>query len=281
MSQLPEIPRDPATPPAARLSPEQFEQVIRRAAELQARSADDTTSEGISHAELMRIGREIGISPAHLQRALAETVQPRGVGPTLADRLLGPGWAIASRTVPGTPDAVRQHVEQYLLNREWLGVFRRFPDRTVYHKGRGLDLARVVVIAQGAFLGAKQPEVGVGFKLRKARRVEVAVQPLEEGFSHLTLRADLTNYRAGVAVGMAGGVGLAGGMAAVLAVAVDPAAALLGLPILGGTSWGCRAIQSHSVEHARSHLEALLDCLERGEPLFRPSKHDVHAAIAP
>jgi hypothetical protein len=117
---------------------------------------------------------------------------------------------------------------------------------------------------------SKQPQVGAGFKLRNARRVEVSVNPLEEGYSYVAIRVDLTNFRTGFAAGgVAGGGAAAVAVGAVLGIAVDPAAAVLGLPVLAGSLWGFRAMQAHYADHAQTHLEGLLDCLERGEPLVR------------
>lgn len=272
MSQLPDRPSPTAPVPERRLTPEQFEAVIRRAAELQARGAEESSdASGVSRAELMRIGREIGLSPQHVQQALAETVGRGATDASLKTRLFGPASAAAGRAVPGTPDEVRAHLDRYLVERECLAVMRRFGDRTLYHKARGFDLARVAVIVHDVVGGAsKHPQVGAGFKLRNAHRLEVSVQPLESGYSYVSMAADLRNYRTGFAVAAVGGGGGAGiAVATALAIAVDPVAAVLGLPVAGGSLWGFRSLQNHYVDHAQTHLEALLDSLERGEPLVR------------
>ena len=36
--------------------------------------------------------------------------------------------------------------------------------------------------------------------------------------------------------------------------------------------WGMRAIQNHMIGRAQLHLEALLDAMERGEPLLNPRR---------
>ena len=271
MTPLPDVTRGGGGPPERRLSPEQFEAVIRRAAELQAKSADETGPDGITQSELIRIGKEIGISPQYVQRALAEA----GGGPTppatRTEKLFGPALVVASRSVIGDADAVRAHLEQYLVDRERLAAVRRFPDRTVYHPARGFDLNAVISVAQDALGGGKQPRVGAGFKLRSARTLEVAVRPLEEGFSYVELRLDLATRRNGfAAAGVTAGTLTAVSTATLLGIAVDPAAAILGLPFIPASLLGFRAIHVHGVNHARTHLESLLDCLERGEPLVRP-----------
>ncbi len=96
------------------------------------------------------------------------------------------------------------------------------------------------------------------------------MQPLEAGYSYVVLRVDLTNSRTGFATaGLVLGWGGAAGVAATLGIAIDPAAAVLGLPVAGGSMWGFRAVQGHIAEHAQTHLESILDCLERGERLVR------------
>jgi hypothetical protein len=273
VSDLPDIVRGPGSEPERRLTPDQFEAVIRRAAELQAKGMEEPDRDGISQAELIRIGKEIGISPQHVRRALAETIDAPAAAPSLPDKVFGPDSASASRAVPGEPDTVRAQVEQYLVEREWLAVVRRFPGYTTYQKAQGVELAKLVSFAQAAFRVDDQPHVGAGFKLRNAKRVELSVQPLEEGYSYVSLRVDLGNYRNILALASTvGGWSLGATFGAILAIAVAPPAALLAIPIGGGAMWGARAAQGHITEHAQTHLESILDCLERGEPLIKPKK---------
>jgi hypothetical protein len=270
VSNLPDVPERGPAPPERRLSPEQFELVIRRAAELQARSADDPSLEGVSPAELIRIGREIGLAPHHVQRALAETRVDAASPPTLKETVFGPGVAVAGRVVPGSADALRAELDRYLQEREWLTAIRRRTDRTTYRKARGLDLAKMISMFQDTVVGSRQPAVGAGFKLRNASQVELAVEPLDETSCYVGIRADLRNYRTGFATaGVVGGWGTASAVGAILAIAIEPAAALLALPVGGGAMYGFRAAQAHVVDHAQTHLESILDCLERGEPLVR------------
>lgn len=249
-----------------------MEQVIRRAVELQAGASERVADEAITESELIRIGQEIGVSPQYMQRALAEAAGPPAAPASLAERLLGAGWVRAGRAVPGEADAVAEHLDRYLTEREWLTPVRRFPGRTVYVKASGMDLTRLLQVVEDV-AGTRQPRVGAGFKLKQARQVEAEVRPLEPGYSYVALAADLTAQRAGMAaVGgvMGGGSGLA--VAALLGVAIDPAAALLGLPLLGGGMWAGRAAHLAQLNKAQTHLESLLDCVERGEPLVRPRR---------
>lgn len=271
MSQLPVVPGGGESDAERRLSPEQFEQVIRRASELQAKKADDASPEGISQHELIRIGREIGIAPQYVQQALTETLSDQSGVPSRVDRVFGPPSVVAMRTVPGNADAVREHIDLYLREREWLAALRRFPNRTIYRKARGVDLLQIVNMTRDLIRGrSSQPQVGAGFKLKDAKEVVVQVDPLEDGYSYVTLTVDVRNYRMGYgAAGLLGGGGGALATAVPLGIAVDPLAALLGLPVLGIAMWGFRAGHLHVANHAKTHLESLLDTLERSEQLVR------------
>jgi hypothetical protein len=257
--------------PARRLSTEQMESVVRRAVELQARESDRASDPGVTEDELVRIGVELGVDPAHMRRALAEAAADTPAAGGIGSRLLGPARTGAARAVPGRADAVRAHIERYLVDSQYLAVLRRLPDVTLYEKSggfqveltRALDATRAVLGGRGA-----GPRIGAGFDLRSARMVEVSVTPLEEGFCWVSLTVDLGNQRTGYWVGINSGVGVAAlAGAATAAVAIAPPAALLALPIIGGSAWGTRVAYDAVLKRARLHLEALLDHLERGESL--------------
>jgi hypothetical protein len=256
--------------PARRLSTEQVEAVVRRALELQTHETESTAdSTGVSDEELVRIGGELGIAPAHMRRALAEV--SADAAPEPGGGLLGAARVSASRTVPGNATAVRAHIEKYLLDTQYLAVLRRLPDRTVYEKSGGLqvEMTRVMDATRIVVSGKRPVRIGAGFDLRTARSVEVAVTKLEDGFSYVTLTLDLSNQRTGYWAGINGGIG-AGAVAAglVAATVFAPPAALVALPIMGGSVWIARTAYAAVVRRARLHLEALLDHLERGESLL-------------
>ena len=80
------------------LSTQEFEEVIRRAVELQADSSA-RVEEGLSEADVVRIGRELGLDPTTIRRAMAEVrgrlAKEKGLLVTLA----GPRTVHASRMV--------------------------------------------------------------------------------------------------------------------------------------------------------------------------------------
>jgi hypothetical protein len=249
-----------------------MEAVVRRAVELQARETDSAGDPGVTEDELLRIGGELGIGPAHMRRALAEVAVGTPATGGVGARLFGPARTGAARAVPGRPEALRAHIERYLVDSQYLAVLRRLPDVTSYEKSSGfqveltraMDATRAVLGGRGA-----GPRIGAGFDLRTARTVEVSVTPLEDGVSWVSFTVDLGNQRTGYWVGINSGIGAAALTgAAIAAVTIAPPAALLALPIMGGSAWGTRAAYDRILKRARLHLEALLDHLERGESLL-------------
>jgi hypothetical protein len=255
--------------PARRLSTEQVEAVVRRAVELQTNEADTAGDAGVSDEELVRIGGELGIGPAHMRRALAEVTARAAPEPGAG--LLGAARVSASRAVPGDAAAVRHHIERYLLESQYLAVLRRLPDRTIYEKSSGfhVEMARVMDAASAVVSGRRRRRIGAGFDLRTVRTVAVSVVQMEDRVSWVTLTLDLGNQRTGYWAGMGtsgGVVALAAGISA--AAILAPPAALVALPIMAGSAWGTRALYGTVVKRARLHMEALLDHLERGESLL-------------
>jgi len=64
------MPDNLPVPSARPLDRAALERVLGRAAELQAGGAD--APETLTEAQLLEIGREVGLSPEHLRQALAE-----------------------------------------------------------------------------------------------------------------------------------------------------------------------------------------------------------------
>lgn len=230
--------------------------VIRRAAELQARSAEEAGAEGLSEEDALRIGRELGLSGAHLGRALAEVrggaVEEHGV----MVKVMGASRFSASRAVPGEAKGLARSLEEYLVDHQYLVVQRRLGDRTVFVRASG------ILAAVGRTTGElfrREPPLGV-------ENLEVSVRELEPGLSYVRLSTDLAGERTGYALGGAAlGVGFGGGNAVILGIAVAPVAALVAVPILVASVGGMRYAYQHSARKTMVQLEALLDRLEHGE----------------
>jgi hypothetical protein len=262
VNRLPDRLRPEEERPVPQLSSQQFEMVIRRAAELQARSAEEPGSEIMAEDEALRIGRELGLSDRHLSQALAEVRSAPKEESGFLSRAIGEAVIACSRTVPGNADAVRALLENYLLEHEFMVVLRRLPGRTVYVKARGV--LAVIGLSTKQLFNRSPPLALDG--------LELSVQPLEEGYSFVTISTDLSGKRAGYA---AGGVAVGGTMTGMgslaLAIAIAPPAAVLALPVLGIAAIATRGAYAANARKIRVQLESLLDRLEHGElPKSKP-----------
>jgi hypothetical protein len=257
-SDLP-APAPPASNlPARRLSATQVEAVLRRAVELQARESDHGASaaEGMMDTELIRIGEELGLSPRHVQQALAETSSDPPPDDAWFGRGFGPGVVQVSRLIPRDAEAVRSELDTYFRERECMVVHRRFPERLVYTQGSGVAASIQRAAAQ---VGGRYPLLNVG-------TVETGVRPVDERSCYVAVQVDLRSQRTGYAAGGTAIGTSTGSMAAIfLGIAVAPPAALVGVPVLLGSLLSARAAYRHSVAKMQNQLESLLDRLEHGE----------------
>jgi hypothetical protein len=241
----------------SRLDRSALERILARAAELQA--ADSDPSEAmLTEAQLLEVGREVGLAPEHIRQALAEE-RSRSLVPvergTLA-QLFGPAIAHASRTVRGTAEGVFALLDAWLQRGDCLQVKRRFADRVLWEPRTGF----LTEIRRALNVG------GHGYHLSHAREVSATVVPVDDGRVLVRLEADLTNVRRQrVASGGAVIGGGAIGTATLLALGFFPAIAVA--PAIVATLGGYFAARSHGplVARAQVALEQLLDRLERGE----------------
>lgn len=259
----------PSELPARRLSTAEVEAVLRRAVELQAREGDEivAAAEGMSETELVRIGREIGLSPRHVQQALAETSARPEAEDGWFGRGFGPGEVSVSRLLRLPAARARADLDGYMRERECMVVHRRFADRVVYVRASGFaaDLQRGLSGFNQKYSRIDVPEM------------EIAVRPADEQSSYVGLRLDLRSRRTGwVSGGLATGTGTGGALAVFLGIAVAPPAALAGIPLLLGSIWGSRAAYRRALAEKREQLESILDRLEHGEllPPPKPSLRD-------
>lgn len=242
------------------------ERVLARAAQLQSADSGEIHTGQLTEAQLIELGREVGLSPEHLRQALAEErtrvpAAEAASGGALA-RLVGPAHVATSRTMRIATGTALVQLDAWMQREECLNVMRRFDDRIVWEPRRDL----VTQLRRGLDLG------GRGFLLSRALTVAATVVRLDDVQSIVRLDADFSGYRRQVA-GTGGviatlGAGAAGTAAAIgvmLPVAVVPAV-VLGL----GGVYQARRRQRALVARGQLVLEQILDRLERGE-LTRPS----------
>ena len=235
---------------------EALERIIQRAAELQAGERD--IGEGLTEAEVLALGQDVGIPTRYLRQALLEE-QTRSVvtgGTGLFAWLTGPSLLTAERVVPGDRGAVERALTVWMEREESLQVKRRYPDRTSWEP-------RV-----GAFASI-QRALGAGgktFALARATEVGGQVTQLETGFSHVRLVADVRGERArrlwGAALLVLWGAVLAGVLPALGALA--PWAAV---PTVLAWAAALAVARRHRRENERIQvgLEQVLDRVEHGE----------------
>jgi hypothetical protein len=236
------------------ISREALDRIIQRAAELQTGERD--IGEGLSEDELLALGKDVGIPGRYLKQALLEertrlTVATRGWS------LGGPTRLAAHRVVPGERAVVERALSLWMGDQELLRVKRRYPDRTTWEPQVGF----LVSMQRGLKAGGKT------YALTRAAEIAGQVTPLEAGFCHVQLVADVRNLRQARLAGAAAllGVGAVGSGLAVALGVLFPFAALpvagLGLlslmPLLAG--------RTAQLERIQVGMEQVLDRLERGE----------------
>ncbi|HEX6628695.1 MAG TPA: hypothetical protein VF105_12135 [Gemmatimonadaceae bacterium] len=243
-----------------------LERVLARAAELQGATAMPESGDLISENQLLEIGKEVGLSPATLNQALAEertrinVPEERG----LVAQVAGAGYASATRTVAGNQRDILATIDTWMVRDECLQVQRRFADRITWEPQRGLfgKLRRTVNVS------------GRGFYLMDAAQVSATVMPVDSSRVVVRLDADIhasRSRRVGMG-GFLGAMGLAGsgviGLGLIIAhIPLLIAAGAVVIPLTGSGFAAYQIAKSHrtvlgSVQLA---LEQTLDRLEHGE----------------
>lgn len=238
------------------ISRDALERIIQRAAELQAGERD--IGEGLTHDELLALGKDVGIPNRYLQQALLEeqtrttTVPARG----MLGWLFGPGTLSAERVVPGERAAVERALGRWMEEEESLQVKRRFPDRTTWEPKGG-----AIASIQRA-LGRR----GKTFDLARAHEVAGQVTSLEPGFCHVRLIADIRNQRraiAGGATAMVGAGAATGGVLLVLGLLMPVPVVPVVVLALGAVPVARAHVRQN--ERVLVSLEQVLDRLEHGD----------------
>lgn len=234
-----------------------LERVLARASELQGTDADPSDAM-LTEEQIVDVGREVGIAPAHVRQALAEERMRVSIAPEEGPmaRFFGGAVARAARTVSGEQRRVLEALDSWMQQEECLQVKRAYGERIVWEE-RGGFLSNM---RRGLNLG------GRGYHLAKAREVSATVLQVDERRVLVRLEADLGNVR-GERVGAGGGLVLAtvGAASTLLVLGVLPVLAIA--PVVAGLGGGYFVARSHasSVERAQLALEQVLDRMERGE----------------
>ena len=250
-----------ALPSRRQVASEDLDLIVRRAAEIQNKRGN-TASQLLTEEEVVEIGRQVGLEPAHVRRAMAEVhaeslAPERPQGNRILDLVAGDARVEVRRVVAGEPTLIQQQVEMLLREREKLSALRRRPARSVWEASAG------IMDRLDRFMNFSGKE----YALADTRQVELAIAETEPGWSLVTLAADLANkreealYTAGSCVGVA----------AILAAAFTAMDAGYGvfLPVVVGLASAAVAIPwlRWSVGKRRERiaviLEGLIDQVDR------------------
>lgn len=251
--------------PPAMLDRGAMERVLARASELASNSVD--APDGMTEAQLLEIGKEVGLSPATLQQALAEertrVVLAEESG--LEARVMGPASVSVTRAVPHAPDVVLLALEEWMRTEYRMPAKRRFGNRRTWEQRTG-----VFAEVDRALRGNQAATT-----LTRASEVAVTVSAIGDGRTAVRLDADVTQLRrtrrtGGIAFAITGL--LTGTVPVVLGAVLAPLAmlplflALGAVPLLGFGFGSWIMIKGHrqQAERAQLALEQLLDRLEHG-----------------
>ena len=253
-----------------------LERVLARAAELQSAAGDDSEpSDALTEDQIVDLGKEVGLSPAHLRQALAEErarIEPLTDSASgVATRLFGGTRVAAERIVKGSADRVLATLDRWMQREEWLRVVRQRSDRIIWEPRRGL-------------LGSvRQLLRGRDYALHRANDIAATVVRIDDTSTLTRLEADFTVLRrtmagqtgAGVVVGGASTVALIV-MGVMMPVAVAPA-----VVITSAAYASSRHTQRHALQRAQLTLEHVLDRLERGDATAPSLIGLIEAALPP
>ena len=254
-----------------------FDKVMRRAAELAAEDPGGA-EDAFSDAEVVRIGREVGLPERHVRRALAEHRARGGRGGGVAARW---GWSLqlllcrdevsAGRTIERPRARIRDELDEFMVGGQLLQQVRRRDDLLQYRPA----VDWVSRVARAASFRSRQHYVA------SSRFVEVHLERLGTGSTRVGIRVDpgiAANYRnwwvmAGCVAGPMAGVAVGVGMAAPSLLAVGAVLTAGGAAVLMSTlvvallaAPGFR----RRLADVQSEVEAVLDGLEKENGLEPP-----------
>lgn len=253
-----------------------LERVLARAAELQAATGEGTdTADTLTEAQVVELGKEVGLSPALIRQALAEErahmVPAEAGSPGLADRLFGANRVVTQRVVRGVPARILDTLDRWMQRDELLRTVRQRPDLRVWEPGRG-----VVDSLRRAF-GSRD------YALFRANQIMATVVPIDAASTVVRIEADYSELRGTMAKQsvLGAGFGTAATGAAIvmnvmLPVAIVPAIGLTALSYLGS-----RRRQQHALQRGVLALEHILDRLERGDQESPSLLRMIESALPP
>ncbi len=251
------------TDPRSSIDRPALERILQRAAELQTSERD--IGDALTPADVLALGREVGIPGHYLQQAMLEE-QNRVAAPVadgVLDKLAGPAATTAQRVVLGTVEDVSQVLLGYMETHELLCVQRQQPGRITWEPLGGFQAA--IRRSSAAFGSGKRP-----FMLSPVRTVAATLMPLESGYVHVSLSADVRGLRSQF-VGGAAAIASAGAAATAILAVLTPflVVAVAPLPLALGVGYVVVRQYPPRLERVQLGLERALDHLQQGSPRKR------------
>ncbi len=253
------------------LSRRDFDEVMRRASELAA-TEPGAPDEEFTEAELVRIGREVGLPDRHVRRALAEFRSDRGRlvrGRGRIRALLATGEIHSGRTVKRSRAQVHGELDEFMVGSQLLQRVRQREDLLQYRPA--IDWASRV--ARAASSTSRQHYVAA------SRLVEARLDELGPDSTQVDIVVDpgmAGKYRTGAVLGggttgAAVGIGVSTGLALLatlpvavaggLAAGIVSAVAVMSMVALGF---------ERRLGEVRLEVEGILDGLESDGGLEPP-----------
>lgn len=264
---------EPSKLPVTRVA---LERVLARAAALQTAAGEASdAADSLTEAQVVELGREVGLSPAHIKQALAEEraqiVPMAESGAGVSYRLFGPGEVAAQRVVRGKPARLLENLDRWMQRDELLRTVRQRSDTLVWEPARGL-----VGSLRRAF-GSRD------YALVRATDVIATVVPVEDSSTLVRLHANFTGLRSAAAKQSVAGavVGSAATGAAIVMGFMIPIAIIPAIGVTAMAYAGSRRTQQYAVQRALLTLEQMLDRLERGEAEPPSLRRMIESALPP
>ncbi len=180
---------EPNAPDHFAIPAEQLERVIARASILQHAEGDGAQRQ-LSEAEIIGIGKEVGLEPEYVRRALAE-YRAEALAPPAPDdhpwmeRLFGAAHTRVRRVMRGNPQDIHRAFESRLRGDESMRAIRLRGTASVWEP----DSSWMSKITRALDLE------GRGFELTQLKSLSIVTAPASPNESLVTLTADLSETR--------------------------------------------------------------------------------------
>ena len=254
--------------PSRSLTRKEFDEVIRRAAEI-AVSEPEGGDSSLTEQDLFRIARDVGLDERHVRKALAQVRSSPATGRGPVSALYGPNSVVASRVVPGDREELVGKIDEFMVAGQLLQAVRKGTSVLLYRPA--VDWASQ--LARAASSTSRK------YYVASAKRVEIRLEPLEEGRTLVEIEVEAGTRENYMTVGIMGGLGggAGAGVGLGLAIAAAGPAALgvaagiaAGSAVFGGLCWITGSYHKRRLLEVRSEVEGILDRLESGESLEPP-----------